>query len=126
LSKKRPRVLIVDDNDVMRMLLRGILREEAYEVVGEAKNGQAAIDMTERLLPDIVCLDVVMPYMDGLEALREIRQLHPESVVIMITGNASADNVREAVDLGATDFIVKPFNAAKVLGALARASERLH
>jgi len=109
----------------MRTLLRGILREESYEVVGEAKNGQAAIDMVDRLLPEIICLDVVMPYMDGLEALREIRQMHPDAIVIMITGNASAENVQEAIGLGASDFIVKPFNAAKVLDAFARARAKL-
>lgn len=125
MAKSKPRVLIVDDNDVMRTLLRGILREESYEVVGEAKNGQAAIDMVDRLLPEIICLDVVMPYMDGLEALREIRQMHPDAIVIMITGNASAENVQEAIGLGASDFIVKPFNAAKVLDAFARARAKL-
>jgi len=113
------RVLIVDDNDMMRTLLRAILRSEnEYEVVGEARNGLVALDMCDRTRPDVVCLDVMMPEMDGLEALREIKAKRPETQVIMITGTPSASNVQEALSLGANGFIVKPFNAAKILDTL--------
>ncbi len=113
-------VLIVDDNDVMRTLLRAILRSDnQFDVVGEARNGLAAVEMVRRYQPEIVCLDVVMPEMDGLEALREIRQIRPETRVVIITGTPSAGNVQEAMSLGANGFIIKPFNAAKILDTLA-------
>lgn len=118
---RHPKIIIVDDNDVMRALLRGILRNEDYEVVGEARTGIQALELVERLAPDVVCLDVIMPEMDGLEALQNIKRDHPQVAVIMITGNASKENVQEALELGANGFVVKPFNAAKVLEALARA-----
>lgn len=117
-----PKLLIVDDNDVMRTLLRGLLRnEESFNIVGEARNGLAAIEMVERVRPDIVCLDVVMPEMDGLEALQEIKRMRPETVVIMVTGNASKENVHDALDFGAAGFVVKPFNAATVIDTISRA-----
>ena len=117
-----PKILIVDDNDVMRALLRGILRNEDYQVVGEARNGMQALEMAERLTPDVVCLDVIMPELDGLEALKTLKRDYPAMGVVMITGNASMENVQEALELGADGFVVKPFNAARVLEALARVS----
>jgi two-component system, chemotaxis family, chemotaxis protein CheY len=117
------KVLIVDDNDVMRTLLRGILRNEEYQIVGEAKNGVIALEMVERLLPDLICMDVMMPVMDGLEALQSIKAAHPEMLVVMITGNPSVENVQESIKGGASGFIVKPFNAAKVLDTLNRAQQ---
>lgn len=121
MSRYHPKVLVVDDDTVMRALLRGILRNEQYQVVGEARNGLQALEMTERLNPDIVCLDVMMPEMDGLEALKTMKRDFPQVSVVMITGNASMENVQEALELGANGFVVKPFNAAKVLEALTRA-----
>jgi len=116
-----PKVLIVDDNDLMRTLLRGILRNESYQIMGEARNGTVALDAIERNKPDIVFLDVMMPEMDGLETLTNIKQKHPEIVVIMITGNPSKENVQESIQGGASGFIIKPFNSAKVLDTLERA-----
>lgn len=116
----RKTILLVDDNDIMRALLRSMLRGEEYEVVGEARDGATAIEMAERLHPHIVCLDVVMPKMDGITALRGIKASSPEIDVVMITGSASAENVQEAIASGASGFIVKPFNAARVLDTLAR------
>ncbi|MBI4740929.1 MAG: response regulator [Betaproteobacteria bacterium] len=120
-AKAHPKVLIVDDNDLMRTLLRGILRHEEYQIIGEAKNGVIALDLVERLKPDIICMDVMMPEMDGLAALQSIKAAHPEIIVVMITGNASVENVQGSIQGGASGFIVKPFNAAKVLGTLDRA-----
>jgi len=121
MSRSAPKVLIVDDNDLMRTLLRGMLRGEDYHVIGEAKNGTQAVEAAQRLQPDIVCLDVMMPEMDGLEALQEIKRARPQTVVVMITGNPSVENVQESIQGGAAGFIVKPFNTAKVLDTLARA-----
>lgn len=117
----RPSVLIVDDNDLMRSLLRSMLRDSEYEVIGEARNGVAALELTERLRPKIVCMDVVMPEMNGLEALQAIKARHPETVVIMLAGSPSVDHVRSSIENGASGFVVKPFNAGKVLDTVDRA-----
>ncbi|EXI76405.1 MAG TPA: response regulator [Candidatus Accumulibacter phosphatis] len=117
----RPSVLIVDDNDLLRSLLRGMLRDSEYEVVGEARNGIGALELAERLRPDIICMDVVMPEMNGLEALQAIKSRHPETVVVMLTGSPSVEHVRSSIQNGASGFIVKPFNAGKVLDTVGRA-----
>lgn len=116
--------MIVDDNDMMRSILRGMLRGEIYEVVGEARNGAIAVDMANRLKPDIVCLDVLMPEKNGIEALVEIKAARPETTVVMITANADADTVQQAIGNGASGFIIKPFNAARVLDTLQKLSQR--
>ena len=105
----------------MRTLLRGILRSEAFQLISEAKNGVLALESIEKSKPDIVFLDVMMPEMGGLEALQAIKAKYPEIIVIMITGNPSAENVKESIEGGAGGFIVKPFNSAKVIDTLARA-----
>lgn len=113
-----PKILIVDDNDLMRTLLRGILRGENCQVVGEAKNGLIALDLVEKTIPDIVFLDVMMPEMDGLEVLQNVKEKYPRIQVVMITGSPSVDNVQESIQGGVSGFIVKPFNTAKVLDTL--------
>ncbi len=123
--QKRTTIMLVDDNDIMRSLLRGMLRGEAYEIVGEARNGHVAVEMAERLKPDIVCLDVVMPEKDGLEALSEIKAARPETEIVMITASADPDTVQESIMNGASGFIVKPFNAARVLDTLEKVVGRL-
>ena len=114
-------ILIVDDNDLMRTLLRGILRSDAYQIIGEARNGIIALEFIAKSKPDIIFLDVMMPEMGGLEALQAIKAKHPEIIVIMITGNPSVENVKESIQGGAGGFIIKPFNSAKVLDTLVRA-----
>ncbi len=116
-----PKIIIVDDNDLIRTLLRGILRAEDCEIIGEARNGTLALELIEKSKPDIVLLDVLMPEMDGLETLQNIKQQYPEIVVVMITGSPSKDNVKESIQGGASGFIVKPFNSAKVIETLKRA-----
>ncbi len=116
-----PKIIIVDDNDLIRTLLRGILRAEECEIIGEARNGTLALELIEKSKPDIVLLDVLMPEMDGLEALQNIKQQYPEIIVVMITGSPSKDNVQESIQGGASGFIVKPFNSAKVIETLKRA-----
>ncbi|UCV13877.1 response regulator [Quatrionicoccus australiensis] len=125
MARKRTSIMIVDDNDMMRSILRAMLRGEEYEVVGEARNGVIAVDMADRLKPDIICLDVMMPEKDGLEALAEIKAARPETAVVMITSNADPDTVQEAIMGGANGFIVKPFNAARVLDTLEKVVGRL-
>ena len=116
-----PKILIVDDNYLMRTLLRGILRSEDYPTVSEARNGIVALDSIAKDKPDIVFLDVIMPEMDGIETLQNIKERYPDIAVIMITGNPSKENVEESIQSGASGFIVKPFNSAKVLNTLDRA-----
>ena len=117
-----PKILIVDDHDLMRSLLRGILRGEECEIIGEARNGVIALEMLERHpTTNVVFLDVMMPEMDGLETLLNIKEMRPEVTVIMITGNPSKDNVEESIRGGANGFIIKPFNSAKVLDTLHKA-----
>ncbi|MBI2277138.1 MAG: response regulator [Dechloromonas sp.] len=125
MAGKRIAILIVDDNDIMRTVLRGIVRGDHYEVVGEARNGNLALDLAQRLKPDIVCLDVMMPEKNGLEALCEIKAARPETEVVMITGNADPGTVQEAIIGGAGGFIVKPFNAARVLDTLDKVAARI-
>ncbi|MCA1937091.1 MAG: response regulator [Dechloromonas sp.] len=125
MSKNRVSVVIVDDNDMMRTILRGILRGEEYDVVGEARNGAQAVEMVERMKPDIVCMDVLMPEKNGLEAMIEIKQTLPDTEFIMITGSADPETVQDAIMNGAGGFIVKPFNAARVLDALKKAATRV-
>jgi two-component system chemotaxis response regulator CheY len=123
---KRCSVIIVDDNDMMRSILRGMLRGEEFEVIGEARNGVAAVDIANRLKPDIICLDVMMPEKSGLEALCEIKVARPETEVVMITSSSDPETVQGAIQNGASGYIVKPFNAAKVLDTLAHIKAKLH
>ncbi len=118
-------VVIVDDNDMMRTVLRGILRGEEYDVVGEARNGAQAVEVVERMKPDIVCMDVLMPEKNGLEAMAEIKMSRPKTEFVMITGSADPETVQDAIMNGASGFIVKPFNAARVLDALKKSAARL-
>ena len=125
MAKKRISIVIVDDNDMMRSILRSMLRGDVYEVIGEARNGVIAVEMADRLKPDIVCLDVIMPEKNGLEALCEIKAARPETEVVMITSNADPETVQESIQNGASGFIIKPFNAARVLDTLEKVALRI-
>lgn len=114
MNDDKSRVLVVDDDTFMRELLKAILRDEGFAVAGEAKDGLSAIALVERGQPDAVCLDVNMPGMSGLDTLKVLRARFPQVRVIMITGDASMDTVREAVGFGAAGFIIKPFKAGRV------------
>jgi two-component system chemotaxis response regulator CheY len=117
-NEKLARVLVVDDDALMREVLKALLRDEGFEVAGEARDGQSAIAMLDRTRPDIVCLDVNMPGMSGIDVLKSIRSRNPDIRVVMITGDASMGTVREAVGFGAMGYIVKPFKAGRVGSAL--------
>src|SRR5574343_1211596 len=125
MSKRRLSVVIADDNDMMRSILRGMLRGEEYDVVGEARNGLSAVETVERLKPDIVCMDVIMPEKNGIDALSEIKSKLPEIEVIMVTGNSDPGSVQESIQNGASGFISKPFNAARVLDTLEKVGSRI-
>jgi two-component system chemotaxis response regulator CheY len=125
MAKKRISIIIVDDNDMMRSILRGMLRGDEYEVIGEARNGMVAVEIAERLTPDIICMDIVMPEKDGLAALSEIKTANPKIEIVMITSNTEPETVREAIQNGASGFIVKPFNTARVLDTIEKVAGKI-
>lgn len=108
-------ILIVDDTQFMRRMLREIFERNGYNVVGEACNGKEAVKMYVDLLPGLTTLDITMPEMDGIAALQAIRKIDPTAQVIMVSAMDSKDSVLAAVKAGAKNFIVKPFEEQKVL-----------
>lgn len=120
LAEPTTRILIADDQGVIRSLLRLILREEGFDVVGEAADGEEAIRLIETLSPEIVCLDINMPKLDGIGTLKRLREAGNKTRVVMISSSATGDNVKQALEAGANGFIVKPFNADQVTAAIRR------
>jgi two-component system chemotaxis response regulator CheY len=117
--------LIIDDNDVSRSMLRHILSGVSrYQVIGEASGGKVGLDMMERRRPDIVCLDIHMQDSNGLEILRKIKAQWPTTVVLMVTGNNDKASILEAVQSGATGYLVKPFNPDNLLTSVENAITR--
>ncbi|WP_071395329.1 response regulator [Bacillus tuaregi] len=114
------RILVVDDAAFMRMMIKDILTKNGYEVVGEAADGQQAVDKFKELHPDLVTMDITMPEMDGITALKEIRNINPNSKVIMCSAMGQQAMVIDAIQAGAKDFIVKPFQADRVLEAISK------
>jgi two-component system chemotaxis response regulator CheY len=115
------KVLIVDDAAFMRMMLRDILAKNGFEVVGEADNGKVAVQMYNELKPDVVTMDITMPEMDGIAAVKEIKSADPGAKVVMVSAMGQQAMVIEAIRSGAADFIVKPFQPDRVLEALGKA-----
>ena len=109
------RVLIVDDAVFMRNMIREILSGAGFEVVGEAGNGVEAVDRWRELRPDVTTMDIVMPFRSGIEATREIVDTSPGAVVVMCSALGQESLVMEAIEAGASDFVVKPFKAEDVL-----------
>lgn len=112
------RVLIVDDAAFMRMMIKDILEKNGYEIVGEANNGIKAVEIFKKENPDVVTMDITMPDMDGIEAVKEIRKIDPNAKVIMCSAMGQQTMVMDAIRAGARDFIVKPFQADRVLEAI--------
>lgn len=111
-------VLIVDDAAFMRMMLKDILTKNGYVVVGEGTNGKDGVEKYNSLKPDLVTMDITMPEMDGITALKAIRQADPGAKVIMCSAMGQQAMVVEAIQSGARDFIVKPFQNDRVLEAI--------
>lgn len=114
-------VLIVDDAAFMRMMLKDILGKNGYEIVGEAENGQVAIDKYKELNPDLVTMDITMPEMDGISAVKKIKAMNANARVVMCSAMGQQAMVIDAIQAGARDFIVKPFQADRVLEAIQKA-----
>jgi len=111
-------VLIVDDAAFMRMMIKDILVKNGFEVVGEASNGLEAVKVYQEVKPDIVTMDITMPEMSGIEAVKAIRKIDPNAKIIMCSAMGQQAMVMEAIQAGARDFIVKPFQSDRVLDAL--------
>lgn len=109
------RVLIADDTQFMRANLRLILERNKMKVVGEADNGIKVVKLYEELKPDVVTMDITMPGIDGIEAVRQIRKIDPNAKIIMVTALGQEMFVREAILAGAKNFIVKPFKEEKLI-----------
>ena len=114
------RILVVDDAAFMRMMIKDILAKNGYDVVGEAADGQQAVEKYKELHPDLVTMDITMPEMDGITALKEIKKINPNSKVIMCSAMGQQAMVIDAIQAGAKDFIVKPFQADRVLEAISK------
>jgi len=114
------RVLVCDDAIFMRTMISDILSGAGYEVVGEAETGLQAIERYKELRPDLVTMDIVMPDMGGIEAVREITKFDPNAKVLMCSAMGQQALVVEAIQAGAKDFVVKPFQPSRVLEAVQR------
>jgi two-component system chemotaxis response regulator CheY len=113
-------VLICDDALFMRTLVGDILQQAGFEVVGEAETGRQAVEQYKRLRPDLVTMDIVMPDLGGIDAVREITAHDPDARVLMCSAMGQQALVVEAIQAGARDFVVKPFQAGRVLEAVER------
>lgn len=114
----KTRALICDDAAFMRMMVKDILEKNGFEVVGQAANGVQAVQLYKDTQPDIVTMDITMPDMDGIEAVRNIKQFDPNCKVVMCSAMGQQTMVMDAIKAGARDFIVKPFQPDRVLEAL--------
>lgn len=114
-------VLIVDDAAFMRMMIKDILEKNGYEVIAEAENGNVAVEKYKEFTPDLVTMDITMPEKDGVTALKEIKALDPNATIIMCSAMGQQAMVIDAIQAGAKDFIVKPFQADRVIEAVSKA-----
>jgi len=115
------KVLVVDDAAFMRMMLKDILLKGGFEIAGEAMNGAEAVRLYQELKPDLVTMDITMPEVDGIAAVKEIKKIDPNAKVVMVSAMGQQAMVIEAIQAGASDFIVKPFQPDRVLEALKKA-----
>src|SRR5579875_2779546 len=115
------KILVVDDAAFMRMMIKDILSKNGFEVVGEAADGAQAVERYQELKPDLVTMDITMPEVDGIEALKRIRAIDPQARVIVCSAMGQQAMVIDAIQAGAKDFIVKPFQADRVVEAVQKA-----
>ncbi len=115
------RVLIVDDLEFMRTVIREILEQAGFEIAGEAANGEEGVAMFNQLKPDLVLMDITMPVMDGIEALKQIKRHHQDATVIMCSALGQQEYIIKAIQCGARDFVVKPFNPERIISAIHKA-----
>ena len=114
-------ILIVDDAAFMKMMIKDILTKNGYHVSGESENGAVAVKSYSELKPDLVIMDITMPEMDGIEAVRRIKEIDPSARIIMCSAMGQQAMVIDAIQAGARDFIVKPFQPERVIEAVKKA-----
>ena len=119
---QRLRILLVDDNELTRSVLRLSLMGDEFDVVGEAASGRAGLDAAVRLRPDMVCLDIKMPDMNGIDVLRAIKDALPGTTVLMVTASNDRETVQAAIGGGAAGFILKPFNTSTLQETMRKAA----
>lgn len=112
------KIMICDDAAFMRMMIKDILTKNGYEIAAEAENGAVAVEKYPDAKPDLVLMDITMPDMDGIQALKKIKEIDPNANIIMCSAMGQQTMVIEAIQSGAKDFIVKPFQAERVLEAV--------
>jgi two-component system, chemotaxis family, chemotaxis protein CheY len=115
------RVLVVDDAAFMRMMIKDILSKNGFEIVGEAENGNIAVEKWKELRPELTMMDITMPEKDGITAVKDIKQIDPNAKIIMCSAMGQQAMVIEAIQAGARDFIVKPFQPDRVIEAVRKA-----
>ena len=118
------RVLVADDASFMRQMIREIVEAEGHEVVGEASDGDEAVEEWKRLHPDVVTMDIVMPRRSGIDAVKGIMEIDSTACVVMCSALGQETLVQEALQAGAVDFIVKPFKPDSVISTLAKVLEK--
>lgn len=111
-------ILIVDDASFMRMMIKDILSKNGFTILGEAENGLKAVEKYKELNPDLVIMDITMPEMDGIQAVKEIKKINSNAKIVMCSAMGQQAMVIEAIQAGAKDFIVKPFQADRVVEAV--------
>ncbi|HHY90912.1 MAG TPA: response regulator [Clostridiales bacterium] len=111
-------ILIVDDVAFMRMMLKDVLTKNGFEVIGEAENGAVAVEKYKELAPRLVIMDITMPEIDGIQAVREIKKIDPNAKIVMCSAMGQQAMVIESIQAGALDFIVKPFQPERVIEAV--------
>ena len=117
----KAKILIADDSANMRSILKDLLLRNGFDVAGEAENGKEVLELYEKIKPDVVTLDIMMPEMSGIQALKEIKERFPESRIIMSASMGQQNLVVEAIRAGAADFFIKPVQAEKVVEAIEKA-----
>ncbi|MDD2480759.1 MAG: response regulator [Lutispora sp.] len=111
-------ILIVDDAAFMRMMIKDVLSKNGFTIVGEAENGAKAVEKYKELNPELVIMDITMPEVDGIQAVKEIKKINPLAKIIMCSAMGQQAMVIEAIQAGAKDFIVKPFQAERIIEAV--------
>ncbi|MDQ1912057.1 response regulator [Paenibacillus sp. GD4] len=118
-------VMIIEDSSFMRLILKDIIAKAGHRLVGEAENGLTGVQKYRECQPDLVILNIVMPEMNGIEALRHIREINPRARVIICSAMGNQYSVIEAIKAGAMDFVVKPFDAPRMISAMDRVLHKL-
>jgi len=113
-------ILLVDDSPIIHSLLRKTLEKHGYRICGDARNGREAVEMYKELRPDLTFMDITMPVMDGLEALKAIKQIDPNARIIMLSAMGDDEMIEQAVSLGADIFLKKPFDEYKIISAISK------